>query len=50
MSDGTAKWTDLVELVEIAQAKVSEQFQIALVPEVRIIKIDSTKYKIQNTK
>lgn len=38
MSDGTAKWTDLVELVEIAQANVSEQFQIALVPEVRIIR------------
>ncbi len=37
MSDGTAKWTDLVELVEIAQKKVQEEFQISLEPEVRII-------------
>jgi UDP-N-acetylmuramate dehydrogenase len=38
MSDGTAKWTDLVELVELAQKKVLEQFQIHLEPEVRIIR------------
>lgn len=38
MSDGTAKWTDLVELVEIAQKKVQEQFQISLEPEVRIVR------------
>ena len=39
MSDGTAKWTDLVELVDLAQKKVMDKFQIALVPEVRIIHI-----------
>lgn len=38
MSDGTAKWTDLVELVEVAQKKVEEQFHINLEPEVRIIR------------
>lgn len=38
MSDGTAKWTELVELVELAQEKVQEQFQISLEPEVRIIR------------
>jgi UDP-N-acetylmuramate dehydrogenase len=38
MSDGTATWTDLVELVELAQEKVQEQFQIQLEPEVRIIR------------
>jgi len=37
MSDGTAKWTELVELVEIAQSKVREQSGIQLEPEVRII-------------
>jgi UDP-N-acetylenolpyruvoylglucosamine reductase len=37
MSDGTAKWTDLVELVELAQKKVQEKYQISLEPEVRII-------------
>lgn len=39
MSDGTAEWTDLVELVELAQKKVLERFQISLEPEVRIINI-----------
>lgn len=39
MSDGTAKWTDLVELVELAQKKVMDKYQISLIPEVRIIKI-----------
>jgi len=38
MSDGTAKWTELVELVELAQKKVQKQFQITLEPEVRIIR------------
>jgi len=37
MSDGTATWTDLVELVELAQKKVQEEFQISLEPEVRIV-------------
>lgn len=39
MSDGTATWTDLVELIELAQRKVLESFQISLEPEVRIIKV-----------
>ena len=39
MSDGTAKWTDLVDLVDLAQKKVMDKFQISLEPEVRIIKI-----------
>jgi hypothetical protein len=39
MSDGTAKWTDLVELVELAQKKVHEECQISLEPEVRIVHI-----------
>jgi UDP-N-acetylmuramate dehydrogenase len=38
MSDGTAKWTELVELVESAQKKVKESTGIELVPEVRIIR------------
>lgn len=38
MSDGTAKWTDLVELVELAQSKVAEKSGFTLEPEVRIIK------------
>lgn len=38
MSDGTAVWTDLTELIELAQLKVREQFDISLEPEVRIIK------------
>lgn len=37
MSDGTAKWTDLVELVELAQSKVFDATGIQLEPEVRII-------------
>lgn len=37
MSDGTATWTELVELVELAQKKAQEKFQIALEPEVRIV-------------
>jgi len=38
MSDGTAKWTDLVELVELAQEKVEKEYGISLEPEVRIIR------------
>lgn len=37
MSEGTATWTDLVELVQLAQSKVQEQSGIQLEPEVRII-------------
>lgn len=40
MSDGTAKWTDLVELVELAQEKVYETTSISLEPEVRIIRAE----------
>jgi UDP-N-acetylmuramate dehydrogenase len=39
MSDGTAKWTDLVELVVLAQQKVLEATNIMLEPEVRIIRV-----------
>gem|GEM_PF-1185863 len=39
MSDGTAKWTDLVELVDLAQQKVLEATNIMLKPEVRIIRM-----------
>lgn len=39
MSDGTAQWTDLVELVELAQKKVRKEHQMGLEPEVRIIRI-----------
>jgi UDP-N-acetylenolpyruvoylglucosamine reductase len=38
MSDGTAKWTELVELVELAQQKIKEQHGFLLEPEVRIIR------------
>lgn len=38
MSDGTATWQDLIELIEMAQARVIEQFQVQLEPEVRIIR------------
>ena len=38
MSDGTAKWTDLIELVELAQSKVQEHSGLKLEPEVRIIR------------
>jgi UDP-N-acetylenolpyruvoylglucosamine reductase len=37
MSDGTATWTDLVELVQLAQSKVVGQSGLTLEPEVRII-------------
>jgi UDP-N-acetylmuramate dehydrogenase len=37
MSDGTATWQELIELIEMAQKKVQEQCQIILEPEVRII-------------
>lgn len=37
MSDGTATWQELIELIEIAQKKVSEQSGQHLDPEVRII-------------
>ena len=39
MSDGTATWQELTELIEIAQKKVQEQFQTQLEPEVRIVRI-----------
>lgn len=39
MSDGTAQWTDLVALVELAQKNVLDKYQISLEPEVRIINI-----------
>ncbi len=38
MSDGTATWQDLTELVSMAQAKILEQFHLQLEPEVRIIR------------
>lgn len=38
MSDGTATWQELTELIEMAQKKVQEQFQIILEPEVRIVR------------
>lgn len=38
MNDGTGKWQDLVELLELAQDKVKKQFWIELVNEVRIIR------------
>ena len=38
MSDGTATWQELTELIAIAQEKVREQFQIQLEPEVRIVR------------
>jgi UDP-N-acetylmuramate dehydrogenase len=37
MSDGTATWTDLVELVELAQKKVAKLSGLSLEPEVRIV-------------
>jgi len=37
MSDGTATWQDLINLKNLAQKKVKEQFDIELVPEVRIV-------------
>lgn len=38
MSDGAATWHELTELINMAQEKVQERFQIYLEPEVRIIK------------
>lgn len=38
MSDGTAKHQDLLALIQLAQEKVKEEFDIDLVNEVRIIK------------
>jgi len=38
MSDGRAKYTDLLELIKLAQDKVKKQFDIDLINEVRIIK------------
>lgn len=38
MSDGTATWQELTELIAMAQEKVQEQFHIILEPEVRIIR------------
>lgn len=37
MSDGTASWTDLIELVDMVQSRVEEKSGIRLEPEVRII-------------
>ena len=37
MSDWTASYKDLIELLELAQKKVKEKFDIELVNEVRII-------------
>jgi UDP-N-acetylmuramate dehydrogenase len=38
MHDGKGKWQDLVDLIELAQEKVSNQFWVDLINEVRIIK------------
>ena len=38
MHDGTGQWQDLLELLELAQKKVKEEFWIELVNEVRIIR------------
>lgn len=37
MSDGTATWQELTELISMAQEKVMKEFQIQLEPEVRIV-------------
>lgn len=37
MSDWSATYLDLIRLIELAQNKVNEKFEIKLVPEVRII-------------
>ena len=37
MNDGTAHYSDLLELVELAQKQVHSKFNIDLIPEVRII-------------
>ncbi len=38
MHEGAGKWQDLVYLIELAQKKVKEEFQLDLVNEVRIIR------------
>ena len=38
MSDGTATWQDLVELIQLAQKKIEDIYTIKLEPEVRIIR------------
>jgi len=38
MSDGTATWQELLELIDIALHRVSEQTGHKLEPEVRIIR------------
>lgn len=38
MSDGSAKYIDLLELIQLAQDKVQQEFDIELINEVRIIK------------
>lgn len=37
MSDGTATWHDLIELIQLAQKKIEDIYAIKLEPEVRII-------------
>lgn len=37
MSDSTATYKDLLDLIKLAQEKVKKEFQIDLIPEVRII-------------
>ncbi len=37
MSDGTATWQDLIELIQLAQKKIEVIYGIKLEPEVRII-------------
>ncbi|USN57948.1 MAG: hypothetical protein H6767_06415 [Candidatus Peribacteria bacterium] len=37
MSDGSATYEDLLQLIEEAQHRVQETFSVSLVPEVRII-------------
>jgi UDP-N-acetylenolpyruvoylglucosamine reductase len=38
MSDGTASYKDLLNLINLAQEKVKEKFGIEIINEVRIIK------------
>ncbi|MBT4632860.1 hypothetical protein HOB94_02520 [bacterium] len=37
MNDGTATYTDLLDLIKLAQEKVKGTYNLDLVPEVRII-------------
>jgi UDP-N-acetylenolpyruvoylglucosamine reductase len=37
MSDGSATWQDLIELVQLAQKEIEGIYGIKLEPEVRII-------------